>query len=194
MRPPTRRSARMARSWATPSSCATGIDFPAVPPTQCDYMDVSPRQIVSVRGAHPVPGERRRQPRPNGLEHAAPRRPLLNSERPIVRTGVEYRAGRRLRRGGAGATTGIVERVTARGSHRRRDGELDFEIPHRCTCCAATRPRASPSAPSSKRAIACARASHRRWPVHRSRPPPPWARTCWSRSCPGKATTTRTPS
>ena len=23
-------------------------DFPAVPPTQCDYMDVSPRQIVSV--------------------------------------------------------------------------------------------------------------------------------------------------
>ena len=48
-------------------------DLVAVPPKQVDLMDVSPTQIWSVRdGADPLPRARRRQPRADGLEHAAP--------------------------------------------------------------------------------------------------------------------------
>ena len=45
---------------------------PEARPNQIEYMDVSPKQVVSVAGAHPVPRARRRQPRAHGLEHAAP--------------------------------------------------------------------------------------------------------------------------
>jgi DNA-directed RNA polymerase subunit beta len=41
-------------------------------PDKVQYMDVSPKQIVSVAAAlDPVPGARRRQPRADGLQHAA---------------------------------------------------------------------------------------------------------------------------
>ena len=44
-----------------------------ITPDKVDYMDVSPKQLVSVAAAlDPVPRERRRQPRADGLEHAAP--------------------------------------------------------------------------------------------------------------------------
>ena len=46
-------------------------DIGYVPPEEVDFIDVSPKQIVSVgTGAHPVPRARRRQPRPHGCEHA----------------------------------------------------------------------------------------------------------------------------
>ena len=46
---------------------------PHRPVEQVDYMDVSPKQTVSIAdGAHPLPRERRRQPGVDGLEHAAP--------------------------------------------------------------------------------------------------------------------------
>ena len=45
----------------------------AATPEQVDYMDVSPTQIWSVATVtDPVPRARRRQPRPDGLEHDAP--------------------------------------------------------------------------------------------------------------------------
>ena len=50
-----------------------GGEVEFIPADDVDYMDVSPRQMVSVPDGHdPVPRARRRQPRPDGLEHAAP--------------------------------------------------------------------------------------------------------------------------
>ena len=47
------------------------VDY--IPGEDVDYMDVSPRADgVGGDRAHPVPRARRRQPRPHGLEHAAP--------------------------------------------------------------------------------------------------------------------------
>ena len=46
-------------------------DIGYVPPEEVDFIDVSPKQIVSVGTAlDPVPRARRRQPRPDGCEHA----------------------------------------------------------------------------------------------------------------------------
>ena len=54
---------------------------------------------VGGRGADPVPGERRRQPRADGLEHAAPGGAAApQAEAPLVGTGMEARGGPRLRR------------------------------------------------------------------------------------------------
>ena len=48
-------------------------DIGYVPPTEVDFIDVSPKQIVSVGTAtDPVPRARRRQPRADGRQHAAP--------------------------------------------------------------------------------------------------------------------------
>ena len=48
-----------------------------------EYIDVSPKQVVSVaRRAHPVPRERRREPRADGLEHATPGRAADPDRRP----------------------------------------------------------------------------------------------------------------
>ena len=72
-----------------------GERFKMEPPEQIDYMDVSPKQIVSSRDvAHPVPRARRRQPRADGLEHAAPGGAAAAPGAPLVGTGME-RAGRR---------------------------------------------------------------------------------------------------
>ena len=50
-------------------------DFLEVEPSKVDYMDVSPKQLVSVAaGLDSVPRARRRQPRADGLEHATPGR------------------------------------------------------------------------------------------------------------------------
>ena len=66
--------------------------FPEARPNQIEYMDVSPEAGRLGRdGAHPVPRARRRQPGPDGLEHAAP-------GRAAPRAGV---ADRRHRHGGA---------------------------------------------------------------------------------------------
>ena len=53
--------------------CRHSGDVMMVPRERVDFMDVSPKQLVSVAAASdPVPRERRRQPRAHGLEHAAP--------------------------------------------------------------------------------------------------------------------------
>ena len=67
-----------------------------VAPHEVDYMDVSPKQIVSVATvAHPVPRARRRQPGAHGRQHAAPGRPAAARRPPrYIGTGVEGRAAR----------------------------------------------------------------------------------------------------
>ena len=65
--------ARCARTSSRPTSpiAARAGDFVMARPQDIDFIDVSPKQIVSVAAALiPVPRERRRQPRADGLEHA----------------------------------------------------------------------------------------------------------------------------
>ncbi|MCK7508612.1 MAG: hypothetical protein MZV70_34230 [Desulfobacterales bacterium] len=78
--------------------------------TRSSCMDVSPNQLVSVAAvADPLPGARRRQPRPHGLEHAAPGGPAAD----------DRGAPGRHRHGGRGG-----QGLRASPSSRRRDGEV----------------------------------------------------------------------
>ena len=158
-------------------------------------MDVSPKQLVSVAAAL-IPF----------LEHDDANRalmganmqsqavPLLRSEAPLVGTGVEFRAAVDAGDVVVAAETGVVEDVSAdeivvkerTGSLRTYD-LLKFRRSNQGTCMNQKpivhgrrqdrrRARSSPTAPPRRPA--------------RSR----WARTCSWRTCPGRATTTRTPS
>ena len=63
-----------------------------------NYMDVSPKQLVSRRGEpDPVPGERRRQPRADGLQHAASGGAAAQDRRAARRHRHGARRGARLR-------------------------------------------------------------------------------------------------
>ena len=83
-------------------------------PTEVDYMDVSPKQLVSVGGrADPVPRARRREPGPDGREHAeagCAAAPLGGAARGH-RRGVPRRGRRRRRAGRRGS--GVVDDVSA---------------------------------------------------------------------------------
>ena len=72
----TRRSTRSpARSTRTRSPCGTAASTRWSSACEVEYMDVSPIQLVSAGGgADPVPRARRREPRADGLQHAAPGR------------------------------------------------------------------------------------------------------------------------
>mgnify|MGYP003694113843 CR=1 FL=1 len=149
--------------------------------------------MVSVATADdPVPGARRRQPRPHGLEHAAPvgaaaaQRGTAGGHRHGVPRRDRRRRRHHRRQGGRGG--GVLRRLRDRGQRRRHPEHLPGgQVPpvqpgHLLQPEAGRRPRASGSrwARSSRTARAPIRA---RW---RS------AATCWSPSCPGRATTTRT--
>ncbi len=88
-----------------------------VSPDRVDYMDVSPKQIVSVaHRPHPVPGARRRQPGAHGRQHAEAGRAPRPARGPLHRH----------RRGGPGGPRrrrpdhGRGRRPGGRG-HRRHD-------------------------------------------------------------------------
>jgi len=56
-------------------TCRHRNEIISVDKHRVDYVDVSPKMMVSVASAHdPLPPERRRQPRPDGGQHAAPGR------------------------------------------------------------------------------------------------------------------------
>ena len=135
-------------------------------------------------GADPVPRARRRQPRPDGREHAeagravAPRRGAVHRHR--------HRGPRRPRRGRP--HPGDRRRRGHRGHRRHHHGPVQDRSARRPTSCrssvARTRTRASTSGRRSSRATSSARA--RSSPTAR---PPTWAswrsaRTCSSRFVP----------
>ena len=187
--------------------CRKGDDYPLLPPDRIDFMDVAPEQLVSHRrGADSVPRARRRQPRADGLEHAA--------------------AG-----GAAPLPPGAAGGHRARGEGGAGLGRGDHRAPGR-----ARSPGSPPTRSSSTPARTAAQVGdaplarlhqHDRYRVKkfwrtnqdtainqrplvqlgqqvagraRSSPtaPPPraasWrsAATCWWRSCPGTGTTSRT--
>ncbi|MBP6965647.1 MAG: DNA-directed RNA polymerase subunit beta [Armatimonadetes bacterium] len=101
--------------------------YPAVSPGEVDYMDISPMQIFSVATAM-IPflenDDANRALMGSNMQRQAV--PLLRSDAPLVKTGVEHRAAR-----DSGATVvakrpGRVKRVTAEQiSIQLRDGSID---------------------------------------------------------------------
>jgi len=88
-------------------------DFRLVKPEDVTAIDVSPKAVgVGGGGADPVPGERRRQPRADGLQHAGGQAvPLIRADAPLVGTGMEAAVAR-----DSGATIvarrqGIVDQI-----------------------------------------------------------------------------------
>ena len=72
-------------------TCRSKGDFIDVEPARVDYMDVSPKQLVSVAASLiPFLGTRRRQPRLDGIQHAAPGRAVARHRIPLCR----HRPGR----------------------------------------------------------------------------------------------------
>jgi DNA-directed RNA polymerase subunit beta len=92
-----------------------GGDVLLVTRDKVDYMDVSPKQLVSVAAALiPVPRERRRQPRAHGLEHAASGRAAgARPRRRFVGTGMEAVVARDSGAAIAARRAGVVDQVDA---------------------------------------------------------------------------------
>ena len=170
-----------------------GGEVEYIPGVDVDYMDVSPRQMVSVATAM-IPF----------LEHDDANRalmgsnmqrqsvPLLRSEAPLVGTGMEHRAA-------VDAGDVIVaeaDRCRHRGVGRRRHRHERRRASPRPTAsrssAAPTRARPSTRSPSSTRATASRPA--RSSPTVRAPRTARWrsGATCSWRSCRGRATTTRT--
>ena len=150
--------------------------------------------------AHPVPRARRREPRADGVEHAAPGRAAAARPRAVRRHrhGVHHRArlGRRRRRpaGPAPSTTSTASASSSASTARTATSPRRW----------APTSTASPSSSGRTRTPASTRsrssASARTWPRGRRSPTgraPSSASsrsggTCWSPSCRGAATTSRT--
>ena len=100
-------------TWSRRASAASSR---MVRPEQVEFMDVSPEPARQRGGlADPVPGERRRQPRPDGLEHAAPGGAAAAHRRPSGRH--RHGAGGGARFGGHRG--GPARRAWSRASTRR---------------------------------------------------------------------------
>ena len=152
------------------------------------------------RVAHPVPRERRRQPRAHGLEHAAPggaarpdrgaarRHRHRGHRRPRLRRHAGGQARRRRRVGRRGAHRRPARRERAGGSDVGQAGHLHADqVP-------ALEPEHlhQPEADRAARRQGPGGRRHRRRSGHRAGRAGARARTWWSRSCRGAATTSRT--
>ena len=143
-------------------------------------------------GDHSVPGERRREPRLDGREHAAPSRP---DPAPLRAAGQDRHGKARRRR---------LRRGDRRAARRRRPAR-DRRRDHRRVRCRPGR-HVSPDEHDPLEPIDVRHAAPDRFDgpagprgqrlsrrsLHRRRRTRPWARTFWWRSCPGKATTLKT--
>jgi DNA-directed RNA polymerase subunit beta len=101
--------------------------FPEARPDQIEYMDVSPKQVVSVATAL-IPflehDDANRALMGSNMQRQAV--PLLEPERPIVGTGMEERAARDSGHVVVASRAGVVTSVTAERIHVESDeGELD---------------------------------------------------------------------
>ncbi|MCX7625085.1 MAG: DNA-directed RNA polymerase subunit beta [Candidatus Sumerlaeaceae bacterium] len=103
-------------------------DFVEVPPQEVDFMDVSPKQLVSVSAAL-IPflehDDANRALMGSNMQRQAV--PLLRTEAPIVGTGLEYRAAVDSGACVIARNDGVVERVTAYEIVvRNQFGQLDY--------------------------------------------------------------------
>lgn len=106
--------------------CRRKGDIIAVPKDKVDYMDVSPKQVVSVATAL-IPflenDDANRALMGSNMQRQAV--PLLVPEAPFVGTGIEYKASRDSGVASISRYDGIVERVTANEIWIRRTGKVD---------------------------------------------------------------------
>ena len=165
-----------------------------VPPEQVDYMDVSPKQIVSIATAL-IPflenDDASRALMGANMQRQAV--PLLRTEAPLVGTGMEYKAAVDsgvvvLAGSRAWSTYVTAEEVVIKTDKGDEDRYklLKFARSNQGTCInqkplvvvgqRVEKGEVSPTGPRRTKASSL------------------WAETCWSHLCPGKDITTRTPS
>ena len=108
--------------------CRRKGEFPIVPPSEVDYMDVAPAQIVSAAAAL-IPflehDDANRALMGSNMQRQAV--PLLVPEAPIVGTGMEYKVARDSRLLILAEDDGVVEYADARKIIVRYDMNLDSE-------------------------------------------------------------------
>ena len=194
----------------TASSAAAGATSSTSSPTQVDYMDVSPKQLVSV-AASLIPflehDDANRALMGSNMQRQAV--PLLVTEAPLVATGLEDRVARDSRAVVVAEEAGKVASVTGRPDHHHRGrqaarGQEEDQARSRATASAFIEIRKfmrSNAATCINQKISRPQGrpreegpGHRRRSVHRSAANWRSAATCSSRSCPGTVTTSRTPS
>ena len=170
-------------------------DIGYVPPDEVHFMDVSPKQIVSVATAL-IPF----------LEHDDANRalmganmqrqavPLVRAEAPYIGTGIEARAARDAADMVLAEDDGTVTEVSGDSITVEYKTQGTQGPPARQVPPVEPGHLHQPEAPRARGPDRCTRATS--WPTA---PPPTWAswrwaRTCSSPSCRGRATTSRTPS
>ena len=181
-------------------SCRYQNEFTLMPPRRGQvHGRVAEADRVGGGLADPVPRARRRQPRAHGLEHAAPggadaaRREAAGRHRHGARRG--HRLGRD--RGRAPRRHGrLGRRLAHRGARQRRrdDGRRAGRRHLQPDQVHALEPEHlhQPAPAGAGGDVDRARRRAGRRPVHRHGRAGARARTCWSRSCRGTATTSRT--
>ena len=181
-----------------------GGDFVTVERDRVDYIDISPEAAgVGGRGAHPVPRERRRQPRAHGLQHAAPggaaaAQPRRRSSAPASRASWPATPARSCSASAAASSTRSTPSASSCASKARTSRPastkefgadiyqlIKFRRSNQNTCIT-QKPVVERGAAgeegrrAGRRPVAPSTASWRS------------AATSWSPSCPGAATTSRT--
>ncbi len=111
-------------------SCRKGGDYVMAMPEAIDFIDVSPKQLVSVAAAL-VPflenDDANRALMGANMQRQAV--PLLRAEAPLVGTGMEATVARDSGAAIAARRTGIVDQVDGRRIVVRATGELDADVP-----------------------------------------------------------------
>jgi DNA-directed RNA polymerase subunit beta len=166
-----------------------------VPPDQVQLMDVSPNQLVSV-AASLIPflehDDANRALMGSNMQRQAV--PLIRTRAPLVGTGLEAKVARDSGVCAVAKREGVVDSVDATRIVVRVEGEggeFPTSIAWRSSS-AATRTLATTRRPSSVRATRSSRVTC--WPTVPPSTPVSWRsdRTWSSRSCPGRATTSKT--
>ena len=191
-------------SSATGSISRAGGDFVTVERDRIDYMDISPKQLVSVAAAL-IPflenDDANRALMGSNMQRQAV--PLLRSESPIVGTGLEGDRGPGLGRGGA-LQAGRHRRLGRRRAHhrarrgrgprdRRDQGLRRRHLPAHQVPPLEPEHLHHPEAGGRRGACGCKKGDVLAdGPCTEQRRAGARAATCWWPSCPGAATTSRT--
>ena len=202
---PTWSWTRRAASFPILSNARQAGNFVLKPRDEIEYIDVSPKQLVSV-AASLIPflenDDANRALMGSNMQRQAV--PLLRADAPYVGTGMEHVTAR-----DSGAVVlckraGVVdsvdsERIIVRVEGAAHEGQLSREVgadiyqltkfkrSNQNTCI-----NQKPIVPVGQRVAKGAGAGRRS--LHRSWANWPWDATCWWPSCPGAATTSKTPS
>ena len=183
-----------------PVSARIGGEFTVVRPEEVQYMDVSPNQLVSV-AASLIPflenDDANRALMGSNMQRQAV--PLLKTDAPLVGTGLEKTVGRDsgvtvLAKRDGSVESVDAERVVIRSDKQSRDPRdagvdiynlIKYQRSNQNTCI-----NQRPVVVKGERVNS--RRRDRRRPLDRQSASWRWAATCWSPSCRGAATTSRT--